>query len=154
MSYGTGSTGVEHAARAEAVINEFYQKPLADQTSAAFANLWSSRTVHWLDIKNDHVVGGGEANSAAGWWAYMKRLHGSTRNTSSGGTYSILGLPTTVYTRFTSNHSSLTEDGTGDVQQGKRVYEFLQMSTEYRHGQLKEILCAWAATGSSALGTS
>ena len=144
------------------VIDTFFAFPEESQTSARFASLWSSRAVHYLDVALPYLVGGGEANSAAGWWAYIRRLHGSTRNTSTKSLTGQLGLPAEVWTQFELDHAALKADtthngGASDALQGKRIYEFLISavidSDKYKRGNYREILEAWGAV-SSALGSS
>ena len=162
MSYGTGSTGYTSAARVKAVIDEFYRRPLENQTSAVFASIWSSRATVHIDVPLPYIIGGGEANSAAGWWAYIRRLYDSTLNTSTRSNSGRLGLPTEVWTQFALDHAALKaatshNDGASDILQGKRIYEFLVSadidSDKYNRGQYREILEAWGAV-SSAIGSS
>jgi len=162
MTYGSGSTGYTSAARVKAVIDEFFTRPEGSQTSAVFASIWSSRVAAHRDVPLPYIVGGGEANSAAGWWAYIRRLHGSTRNTSTKSLTGQLGLPADVWTQFALDHAALKadtthNDGASDVLQGKRIYEFLVSaaidSDKYKGGNYREILEAWGAV-SSALGSS
>ena len=164
MSYGSGSVGYTSAARVKAVIDEFYFRPIDSQTSAVFANIWSSRAVHHLDISLSYITGGGEDTlTAAGWWAYIKRLHGSTHNTSTKSIGGILSLPDPVWRNFLADRTALIaatshNDGASDALQGKRVHEFLVSadidSDKYKRGQYRELLEAWGAAGSSAVGTS
>ena len=164
MTYGSGSVGYTSAARVKAVIDEFYSRPVGSQTSAVFANIWSSRAVHHLDVPLSYIIGGGEdTETAAGWWAYIKRLHGSTHNTSTKSAGGILSLPDPVWRTFLTDRTALIavtshNDGASDALQGKRVHEFMEStsinSAKYKDGQYRELLEAWGAAGSSALGTS
>jgi hypothetical protein len=163
MTYGSGSSGYTSVARVKAVIDTFYSLPEESQTSAIFANLWTVRTTQYLDIPLPYIIGGGEANSAEGWWAYLRRLHGSTYNTSTKSVSGVLGLPSPTWTNFVSDRATLAAltthvSGTTDADHGRRVYEFL-MSTDiesekYHSGQYRELLEAWGARGSSDVGSS
>ena len=164
MSYGSGSTGYTSAARVKAVIDEFFNRPTDNQTSAVFANLWSSRAVHHLDVPLSYVIGGGENNSAAGWMKYIARLYLSTANTSTKSVGGILHLPDDTWRTFTADLTALNAlsttifpDGTTDADHGRRVYQFLVstvISGEYINGQGREILEAWGAANSSAAPSS
>ena len=160
-----GSSGYSSASRIRATIERFFALPIASQTSARFANMWSSRAVEFLDPPDlSYIIGGGEGNSASGWSSYVYRLYGSTRNTSSGGDFAIRGLPDTPYREFlvdraTLNAISSAISGTADADQGRRLYQFLVSTlvpaNRYtRGGSHQEILIAWAAVGSSAAPTS
>jgi len=163
MSYGTGSIGYTSVARVKAVIDEFYTRPEESQTSAVFASIWSSRVAAHRDVSLPYIIGGGEdTETAAGWWAYIRRLHASTLNTSTKSLTGQLGLPAEVWTQFELDHAALKadtthNDGASDIFQGKRIYEFLVSaaidSDKYRRGQYREMLEAWGAV-SSALGSS
>ena len=164
MKIGSGSDGYTSVARIKAMIDEFYNRPSINQTSAVFANLWSSRAVHHLDVSVDYIIGGGEDTSvSSGWWAYLRRLHGSTYNTSTKSVGGILGLPDDVWADFVVDRATLAAatshtDGTTDADHGRRVYEFLVSaaidSPKYHRGQYRELLEAWAARGSSDAGSS
>jgi len=159
-----GSSGYTSASRIRATIDHFLTLPVASQTSARFADLWSSRAVHYLDPPDLTYIIPEEGNSAAGWSSYVYRLYGSTRNTSSGGVYGIRGLPDQPYRDFLADRiilqaatSAIT--GTADADQGRRLYQFLVSSAittgRYnRGGSHQEILIAWSAVGSSAAPTS
>lgn len=159
-----GSTGFTSAARIERLLEHFFSLPVASQTSATFANLWSSRAVHYLDIATDYLIGGGEANTAAGWLAYMARVHFSTGNTSTRSASGVLGLPSPVWTDFLADRTTLQAvtsaiTGVADADTGRRLYQFLVStvidSAKYRRGsQNRELLMAWAAGGTSAAPTS
>ncbi len=156
--YG-GSTGQTSAERVERTIEAYYRLPLNSQTSATFANLWSSRAVHQLEVRLDYIIGGGEAQTAAGWMAYLQRVLISTANTSTQGKLGTLGLPLPVWTDFVTDHAARKADsthnsGATDALQGKRVYEFLTVDSKWRTGTHREFLSAWGAAGSSALPTS
>ena len=156
--YG-GSTGQTSAERVERTIEAFYRLPLNSQTSATFANLWSSRAVHQLEVRNDYIIGGGESQDAAGWMAYLQRVLISTANTSTKGRLGTLGLPHPVWTDFVTDHAARKADsthnsGATDVLQGKRIYEFLVSDNKWQSGTYREFLSAWGANGSSALPTS
>jgi hypothetical protein len=162
--YG-GSTGQTSAERIERTIEAFYRLPLNSQSSGTFANLWSSRAVHQREVRNDYIIGGGEAQTAAGWMAYLQRVLISTANTSTQGRLGTLGLPHPVWTDFVSDHGTLAAqttlvfiDGTTDADQGRRVWAFLNStlinSAKWRTGTHREFLSAWGAAGSSALPTS
>ena len=160
-----GSTGYSSASRIRSVVEHFLALPSASQTSARFADMWSSRAVTFLDVEDlTYIVGGGEGNTAAGWSSYVYRLYGSTRNTSSGGTFGVRGLPDRPYLEFLVDRTALQAattaiDGVADAAQGRRLYQFLVSSAittgRYnRGGPHQEILLAWAAAGSSAAPTS
>jgi hypothetical protein len=160
--YG-GSTGQTSAERIERTIEAFYKLPLNSQSSGTFANLWTSRAAHQREVRLDYIIGGGEAQSAAGWMAYLQRVLISTANTSTQGRLGTLGLPHPVWTDFVADHATLKaesthESGTTDADQGRRVYEFLVStaieSNKWRTGTHREFLSAWGAAGSSALPTS
>ena len=161
----SGSSGYTSASRAQAVIETFFSLPEASQTSARFANLWSSRAVHYLDVPDlTYAIGGGEANSAAGWLAYVQRLHLSTANTSTRGSLGTLDLPSPVWTDFLADRTLLqaatsAATGTADADTGRRLYQFLVStvidSAKYRRGgQNRELLVAWSAGGTSAAPSS
>ena|SRR3990167_7681878 len=164
MSQFSGSTGLTSAWRIDKLIDFFVGLPTSGQTSAKFATLWSSRASDWAEAEFWYQIPSDEDNSAAGWSSYIYRLHGSTRNTSSGGVYGIRGLPDQVFQDFEADLATLKAesthtDGTTDADHGRRVYEFLVsvaiVSSKYRPGgQYKEILTAWAAAGTSATPSS
>ena len=156
--YG-GSTGQTSAERIERTIEAFYRLPINSQTSGTFANLWSSRAVHQLEVRNDYIIGGGESQDAAGWMAYLQRVLISTANTSTRGRLGTLGLPHPVWINFVADHAARKADsthnsGASDILQGKRVYEFLTADIKWRTGTHREFLSAWGAADSSALPTS
>jgi len=162
MAYGTGSTGYTSAARAKLVIREFFARPIESQTSAVFASIWSSRS-NISGVELPYIIGGGEANSADGWWSYLRRLHGSTYNTSTRSAGGILGLPSTTWLQFVSDRATLAAlsthvSGTTDADHGRRVYEFLVStainSSKYHYGIYRELLEAWAGRGTSDVGSS
>lgn len=149
--YG-GSTGQTSAERVERTIEAFYRLPLNSQTSAEFANAWTSRLQRQREVRRDYIIGGGEAQSAAGWMAYLQRVLISTANTSTQGRLGTLGLPLIVWTDFVDDHAALKlesthNSGAGDVAQGQRVYEFTEStaidSTKWRGGGHREFLSAW-----------
>ncbi len=131
MTYGSGSEGYTSASRVRKVMDEFYGRPIESQTSAVFASIWSSRATVHLDVELPYIIGGGEDTlTAAGWWAYIKRLHGSTHNTSTKSAGGILSLPDPVWRNFVADHAALRvasshNGGASDALQGKRVHEFL-----------------------------
>ena len=160
-----GSSGYTSASRTRSVIEHFLALPNASQTSARFADMWSSRAVTFLDVEDlTYIIGGGEADTATGWSSYVYRLYGSTRNTSSGGTLGVRGLPDQPYRDFLVDRTALQAatsaiDGVTDAAQGRRLYQFLVStlvaSGRYtRGGPHQEILIAWAAAGSSAVPSS
>ena len=160
----SGSTGVTSAWRIDKVIDFFLGLPTSGQTSAKFDTLWSSRAADWFEVELWYQIPSDEGNTAAGWSSFIYRLHGSTRNTSSGGVYGIKGNPDAVITQFRADRTALAAEtshtnGTTDADHGRRVYEFLVSpvigSSRYRAGgQYREILVAWAAAGSSAAPSS
>lgn len=163
MTYGSGSVGYTSASRVKKVIDEFYGRPLESQTSAVFASIWSSRAVTHLDVELPYLIGGGEdTQTALGWYQYVRRLHGSTYNTSTKSNSGVFAVPD-FWLEFVADMDALEaatthNDGASDVLQGKRLYEFL-VSTEidsdkYRRGQHRELIEAWAAQGTSGAGTS
>lgn len=164
MSEFSGSTGWTSAYRVGKVIDFFLGLPTSGQTSARFANLWSSRAVDWAEASLWYIIPSDEGNSAAGWSSYIYRLHGSTRNVSSGGTYGVLGNPDAVITQFRADRAALSSEtthtnGTTDADHGRRMYEFLVSTvisnSKYREGnQYREILVAWGAAGTSAAPSS
>lgn len=160
-----GSSGYTSASRIRAVIEHFLVLPEAAQTSARFADMWSSRAVTFLDPPDlTYIIGGGEENTAAGWLAYVQRLHLSTANTSTRGSMGTLGLPSQIWTDFLADRSTLQGvtsaiTGVADADTGRRLYQFLVStvidSAKYRRGgQNRELLVAWAAGGTSAAPTS
>src|SRR3990172_1857409 len=159
-----GSSGYTSASRIRATIDHFLTLPVASQTSARFADLWSSRAIHYLDPPDLTYIIPEEGNTAAGWSSYVYRLYGSTRNTSSGGIFGVRGLPDLPYLEFLVDRTALQAattaiDGVADAAQGRRLYQFLVSSAittgRYnRGGPHQEILLAWAAAGSSAAPTS
>ena len=163
LYHSAGSTGYTSAARVERLIDHFYSLPVASQTSATFANFWSSRAVHYLDLPTDYIIPE-EANTAAGWLAYVKRLHNSTANTSTRGVFGTLALPSPVWRDFLADRSTLQAvtsaiTGVADGDTGRRLYQFLASTVidnaRYRRGgQYRELLVAWAAGGTSAAPTS
>ncbi len=161
--YGSGSTGYIGAARVKLVMDEFYSRPVHSQTSAVFASIWSSRNSVYLDVPLPYIIGGGEADSADGWWGYLRRLHGSTLNTSTRSNSGRLGLPSDAWVTFSADWALLKAEtthvsGTTDADHGRRVYQFLVSavidSNKYRHGEYRELLEAWGGRGSSDLGSS
>ena len=164
MTYGSGSVGYTSASRVKKIIDEFYGRPLGSQTSAAFASIWSSRATVHLDVELPYVIGGGEdTQSALGWYQYLRRLHGSTYNTSTRSNSGVLALPSPVWSQFVVDMDILEaatthNDGASDALQGKRVHEFLESgainSAKYRNTQYRELLEAWGAKGTSGAGTS
>jgi len=164
MSKWGGSTGYTSASRIRATIERFLTLPEASQTSARFANMWSSRAVEFLDPPDLTYIIPEEGDSAAGWSSYVNRLYGSTRNTSSGGVFGIRGLPDQPYRDFLADRITLQAatsaiSGAADADQGRRLYQFLVSSAittgRYnRGGNHQEILISWAAAGSSAAPTS
>lgn len=163
VSYGSGSSGYTSASRIVQLLNFWFDLPEASRTSARFANLWSSRDVHYLDTELPYEIGGGENNSAAGWSSYVNRLHGSSRNLSSGGSFNVFGLPDDTYKEFLSDRTLLQAQSsaintTADAAVGRRLYQFLvstviDNSRYTRGGQHQELLIAWSAAGSSAAPT-
>ena len=159
----SGSSGYTSAYRIGKVLDQFLALPSAGQTSAKFANLWSSRATDWAEVELWYQIPE-EGNSAAGWSSFIYRLHGSTRNTSSGGVYGILGLPDAVITQFKADRITLAAatshtNGTTDADHGRRIFEFLVSAliatSNYRvGGQAQELLIAWAASGTSAAPSS
>jgi len=157
-----GSSGYTSASRIRSIVEHFLALPTASQTSARFADMWSSRAVTFLDVEDlTYIVGGGEGNTAAGWSSYVYRLYGSTRNTSSG---TVRGLSDQPYREFLTDRTDLQAatsaiSGVTDVAQGQRLYQFL-VSTVIAAGRYtrgsphQEILLAWAASGSSAAPSS
>ena len=164
MTYFTGSTGFTSAARIEAVINEFLNRELPEQTSARFANMWSSRAVQYREVELPYIVGAGKANTAAGWLKYIQRLNGSTWNITSAGVYGRRAIPSQAYRVFLADRTSCAAettgtDGTTDADIGRRAYQFLVStvidSAKYRAGGIsRSILVAWLAGGTSAAPTS
>lgn len=160
----SGSTGVTSAWRIDKVVDFFFGLPTSGQTSAKFATLWSSRAADWPEPEFWYEIPSDEGDTAAGWSSYIYRLHGSTRNTSSGGTYGIRGNPDAVITQFRADRTALAAEsshtnGTTDTDHGRRTYEFLVsaaiISSNYRAGgQYRELLVAWAASGTSAAPSS
>ena len=144
----SGSTGVAAAIRVSLTIDRWLAGPA---TSAAFITIWDNRTAIFREdsLPQDYIVGGGEANTPLGWFAYYRRLLGSTRNTSSGGTFSVLGLPDAVWTDFSTRvdtavaaETTVNDNGIGDI-----VYNILVSTLiDYQDGTGKGLLSAWAAT--------
>ena len=159
-----GSSGYTSASRIESLITHFLTLPDASQTSATWSNMWSSRAVLYLDPALWYIIGGGEANSAAGWLAYVQRLHLSTANTSTRGSLGTLDLPSPVWTDFLADRTLLQAatsaiTGTADADTGRRLYQFLVStvidSAKYRRGgQNRELLVAWIAGATSAAPSS
>ena len=163
VTYGSGSAGYTSASRIVQLLNFWFTLPEASRTSARFTDLWSSRGVHYLDTELPYEIGGGEGDSATGWSSYVYRLHGASRNLSSGGSFSVFGLPDDTYREFLSDRTLLQAqtsaiNTTADADVGRRLYQFLVSSlidnTRYtRGGQHQELLIAWSAVGSSAAPT-
>ena len=171
MTYGSGSTGYTSAARIRAVIEEYYVIPQFSVTTGAlldadFSSRWSSRAITYRDISLPYIIGGGEDNSAAGWWAYLQRLHCSTLNTSTRSMSGNLGLPAEIWKNWTADLLALNalstlefpDGNTTDSDIGRRVARFYMSSvveaSRYWRGEYVELLSAWAAAGSSAVGSS
>ena len=143
-----GSTGVAAAIRVSLVIDRWLTGPA---TSAAWTSIWDVRTAVFTEdmLPQDYIIGGGEANTPLGWFAYYRRLLGSTRNTSSGGTFNIFGIPDEVWTDFSTRvdtaiaaESTANDNGIGDI-----VYNILVSTlVNYQDGSGKGLLSAWAAT--------
>ena len=128
-------------------------------SSASWQNLWTSRAVHGAAVELPYIIGYSNANSSLGWYAYIRDVNRSTANQSSGAAQ-LRGIPSIAWLNFRTDRTLLAEPAVevGDGPQGRRVYDFL-MSTrgaDYRRpgSGAREILCAWAAVGSSALGSS
>ena len=163
ITYGSGSTGYTSASRISQLLNFWFTLPEVSRTSARFTDLWSSRGVHYLDTELPYEIGGGETNSAGGWSSYVNRLHGSSRNLSSGGSFNVFGLPDNTYLEFLADRTLLQAQSsaiatTVDAAVGRRLYQFLVSTvidnTRYtRGGQHQELLIAWSAAGSSAAPT-
>lgn len=144
----SGSTGAEEYLRVLRVMDAYLAGPA---TSARWTSFWDNRTAFWPTevLHQDYIVGGGEANTAAGWYAYIRRLHGSTRNTSTGGTFGVFGLPTDTWRDFTTQidtaiaaESTVNDNGLGDI-----VYAvFISTVSNFQDGEGKDLLAAWAAT--------
>ena len=147
----TGSTGVAAALRIERVIDLFRALPAGRQTSAVWTNLWDNRVANFPEdgLDQSYIIGGGEDNTPLGWFAYYRRLLGSTRNTSSGGTFSILGLPdpiwsdlSTIVDTAVAAETTVNDNGIGDI-----VFYIINNSTRsYLDGPAKGLLASWAAT--------
>jgi hypothetical protein len=161
----SGSTGYTSAWRVERVIERFFLEKSSNQTSAAFAAKWSSRAVDWREPHLDYIIGGGEANTADGWYQYMRRVHISTANTSTQGSLGTLSLPGQEWRDFAADHAVLTAlsttiypDGTTDADHGRRVYQFLVSSAiasaKWRTGTYRELLSAWGGNGTSVVDSS
>ena len=128
-----------------------------------FASIWSSRAAAHLDVALPYIIGGGEdTQTAAGWYQYLRRLHGSTYNTSTKSNSGVFALPSPVWSQFVVDMDALEaatthNDGASDALQGKRVHEFLESdainSANYRSGQGRELLEAWGARGTSGAGS-
>ena len=173
MSEYSGSTGYTSAARIRSLINYFVSLDSSRQTSVVFASLWSSRAVKWMEPELPYFIEssfyGGFTNDPGGWLKLLQTEHGSTMNTSSQSTGDLagLGLPSSVYTQFVAdiaflNGLTTANDGVTDAAQGRRCYAFLGSPSltaaeqnRYRPGgHYQELLCAWAAVGSSGAPTS
>jgi len=144
----SGSTGVAAAIRVSLVIDRWLTGPA---TSAAWTNLWDNRTALFREdtLDQSYQIGGGETNTPLGYFAFYRRLVGSTRNTSSGGKFGILGLPEAVWDDFSTRvdtaiaaESTANDNGIGDI-----VYNILVSTlVNYQDGTGKGLLSAWAAT--------
>jgi len=150
----TGSTGALEAMRVLKVIDLWM---VSDQTSAAWTSYWDNRDTMFREdtLHQDYIVGGGESNNTTGWYAYNRRLVGSTRNTSSGGEFGILGLPEDLWRDFStrvpvSGETTLTDNARGD-----HVFAVLISTVVDYQAEGKFLLAAWAATSqTSNVGTS
>ena len=147
----TGSTGAASALRIEKVIDRFRVLPSGRQTSAAWTDLYDNRVAYFPEdgLDQAYIIGGGEANTPLGYFAFYRRLLGSTRNTSSGGTFSVLGLPDPIWSDLSTivdtaiaAETTVNDNGIGDI-----VFYIISNSTvNYLDGAAKATLAAWAAT--------
>lgn len=146
----SGSTGTMEAMRVQKVMDLW---TASDQTSVSWANFWNNRDTFFREdtLHQNYVIGGGEANTPAGWYQYWRRLVGSTRNTSSGGRLNVLGLPNAVWRDFStrvpvSGETTLTDNAIGD-----HVYAVLRSTVaNYQSGDGRGLLAAWAATSQTS----
>ena len=147
----SGSTGAMEAQRVKLVMDRWL---VSDQTSAAWTSYWDNRDTYWREdvVPQDYVIGGGESNTPTGFFAYYRRLAGSTFNTSTRGTLMTgLTLPSEVWRDFStrvpvSGETTLTDNARGD-----HVYAILISTVvNYRDGLGKELLASWAATSATS----
>ena len=127
-------------------------------SSAEWQTAWNNRAVADVDLSLDYIVGYSNANSAAGYYSFIRDCNRSTANQSSGAAQ-LRGIPSQAWRNFVTDRAAMTENGATDAAQGRRVYELLTgtRGADYRHpgSGAREILCAWAGAGvSSALGSS
>ncbi len=146
----SGSTGAMEAQRIERVIDRW---EASDQTSVSWATFWDNRDTYWREdlVRQDYIIGGGEANATTGWYQYWRRLVGSTRNTSTGGTFSVLGLPNAVWLDFSTRVPVAGETTLTDNARGDHVYAvIISTVVDYLAGDGRGLLAAWAATSQTS----
>ena len=146
MTYGAGSTGCESAQRIERIIDMW-----DGDSSAVWQSLWNNRSA--IAVETAYPIGYGYPNTADGWRRYIYRLNNSTAVSSSQGY-----IPSRVYRDFASDIANLQPDGSSEADQGRRIYALLTGSRGAEYSQpgspYREILCAWGAVLSSAIGSS
>ena len=146
----SGSTGTLEAMRVQKVIDLWIG---SDQTSASWVNFWDNRDTFFREdtLHQNYVIGGGEANTPAGWYQYWRRLVGSTRNTSSGGRLNVLGLPNAIWRDFSTRVPVSVETTLTDNARGDHVYAVLRSTVaNYQSGDGRGLLAAWAATSQTS----
>src|SRR3990167_1444508 len=144
---GTGSTGGEKFERVKHAIARYRAEFPENKTSARWSSHWAQRGTTPFDIRCDYPIGAGEANTPAGMYAYYRRLVNSTRNTSSGGRYAILGLPNASWRDFSTRVPVAGQTTLSDAARWQHVYEILRTTSpvDYQQdGEPMELLAAWA----------
>ena len=152
---GPGSTGSLSALRINSLISKWFIPGRPNPTSAQWTDAWTSRAVSEEEVELPYPIAGGNANTAAGWYGYVRDLVGSTRTISSGTN---TGIPGQAFRDLSTDVVGLDPSGTSDVDNGQRTYNLLVSTRGPLYlaagGAHRMLMCAWAAVGSSAIGSS
>lgn len=156
---GSGSTGTLVAEQIRLICMRYRDLPDSGQTSAAWMDYWDNRNSNFAkedQVVLQYIISNNEPNTEDGWYSLRRRMELSTLNTSSRALYygGGFGLPTTLWSDFSTRIPGILPDGAGDSLQGKRLWSLITASTKYLRDNPMELACAWAGTLSSALGTS
>jgi len=149
-----GSTGALDAL----AINQIVDKWLEMRgSSAQWQTLWNNRSVIQQNVYSDYPIGYDNDDSSVGWYKYLRDV---AKSTIDNGSTDKNQLPHPAWTLFSADIPGLQPDGTTDADMGRRVYALLASthinSVAYRshNNFLRWLMCGWAASGSSAIGSS
>ena len=154
---GGGSTGAIDALTVMRLVDQWLDQP--DPTSATWKTMWDARDPVQMNIDSNYQIGYNRPNSSAGWYRYLRDVAGSTKTHTSTETQTGQ-IASAEWRDFRVDIPGLLPTGAGDVAQGRRIYTLLStVHTRYKNYRnpnhpLRWLMCAWAASGSSALGTS